>query len=75
MKVEIPYFSRNLDVESFLDWIYEVEKFFDMTCVPAEKQVKFVTYKLKRGAGRIMGRTNHRKTSRKATLMMQRHMK
>ena len=31
MKVEISSFSRNLDIESFLNWIYEVEKFFDMT--------------------------------------------
>jgi len=47
MKVEISSFSGNLDIESFLDWVYEVEKFFDMTY--AEKQVKFVAYKLKEG--------------------------
>jgi len=42
MKVEISSFSENLDIEFFLDWIYEVEKFFDMAYVPAEKKVKFV---------------------------------
>jgi len=47
MKVEISSFSENLDIESFLDWIYEVDKFFDVTYVPMEKQVKFVVYKLK----------------------------
>ena len=37
MKVEISSFSGNLDIISFLDWIYEVEKFFDMTYVSTEK--------------------------------------
>jgi len=50
MKVEIPFFSENFEIESFLDWIYEVEKFFDMAYVPVEKQVKFVAEKLKGGA-------------------------
>jgi len=30
-KIDIPSFSENLDIESFLDWIYEVDKFVDMT--------------------------------------------
>ena len=50
MKVNIPYFSENLDIESFLDWIYELEKFFDMTYVFTEKQVNFAACKLKGGA-------------------------
>ena len=37
MKIEIYSFSENLDIKSLLDWIYEVEKFFDMAYVPAEK--------------------------------------
>jgi len=49
MKIEIPSFSGKVDIESFLDWIYEVEKFFDMAYIPAKKQVKFVAYKLKNG--------------------------
>ena len=50
MKIEIPSFSENLDIESLLYWVYEVEKFFDMAYVPEEKHVKFMAYKLKKGA-------------------------
>jgi len=49
MKVDIPSFRDNLDIESSLDWIYEVNKFFDMAYVPIEKQVKFMAYKLNGG--------------------------
>jgi len=47
MKIEIPYFSRNLDIESFFDWAYDVEKFFDMAYVLEEKHVNFMAYKFK----------------------------
>ena len=50
MKIEILSFSENLDIESFLDWVYKVEKFFDMAYIPEEKHVKFVIYMLKGGA-------------------------
>ena len=50
IKVEILSFSENLDIESFLDWIYEVEKFFHMAYVLTKKQIKFVAYKIKGGA-------------------------
>jgi len=49
MKIEIPSFSGNPDIESFLDWVYEVEKFFDMAYIPKEAcQVR--GYNFKRGA-------------------------
>ena len=50
VEIEIPSFSENLDIKSLLNWIYEIDKFFDMAYVLTEKQVKFVAYKLKRGA-------------------------
>jgi len=50
MKVEILSFSENHDIESFSNWIYGVDKFFDMVYVLMEKQVKFVAYMLKGGA-------------------------
>jgi len=35
-------------MESFLNWVYEDEKFFDMAYIPKEKYVK-LAYKLKGG--------------------------
>ena len=50
IKVKIPSFSENLNIKSFLDWFYKVEKFFDMAYIHKEKHVKFIAYKLKGGA-------------------------
>ena len=36
IKTRIPSFSENLNIESFLDQISEVLKFFDMTCISEE---------------------------------------
>nr|GEZ19088.1 transposon Ty3-I Gag-Pol polyprotein [Tanacetum cinerariifolium] len=51
VKTEIPNFVGNLDIEAVLDWLYEVDKFFDIMKVPEEEQVKVVAYKLRGGAG------------------------
>ena len=29
MKVELPSFNGNVSIEGYLDWVNEVEKFFD----------------------------------------------
>ena len=47
MKIKISSISGNLDIKFFLEWVYEVEKFFDMAYVLEKKHVKFIAYKLK----------------------------
>jgi hypothetical protein len=51
MRADLPFFSGVVDIEQFLDWIYEVERFFDIIRIEAERKVDFVAYKLRGGAG------------------------
>ena len=50
MKVELPSFNGNVSIEEYLDWVSEVEKFFDYMSTADDKQVYLVVYKLKGGA-------------------------
>jgi len=50
MKVELPSFNGNISIEEYLDWVSEVEKFFDYMGIIDDKQVYLVAYKLKGGA-------------------------
>ena len=50
MKIDLQNFSGNLKIEDFLDWLAEVERFFDYTKIPEEKQAKLVAYKFKGSA-------------------------
>ena len=50
MNVELPSFNGNVSIEEYLDWVSDVEKFFDYMGIADDKQVCLVAYKLKGGA-------------------------
>ncbi|XP_026399202.1 uncharacterized protein LOC113295057 [Papaver somniferum] len=50
LKAYIPAFNGSFKIEELLDWIYEVEAFFEFMDIPDDTKVKLVTYKLKGGA-------------------------
>ena len=47
LKVDISNFSGNIDIEGFLNWLTEVNRFFDYIELPEERKVKFIIYRLK----------------------------
>ena len=47
LKVDIPNFNNDLDIKGVLNWLTEVDKFFEYTEFPENRKVKFVFYKLK----------------------------
>jgi hypothetical protein len=51
VKAEIPTFNGNVCIEGCLDWLYEVETFFEVMNIPEDCKVSLVAFKLKGGAG------------------------
>jgi hypothetical protein len=47
MKIYLPTFNGHLHIEDFLDWVTDVEKFFEYMSIPEECKVKLVAYKFK----------------------------
>jgi hypothetical protein len=50
MKIDHPSFNGYLHIEDFLDWVLEVERFFDYMSIRKDCNVKLVAYKFKGGA-------------------------
>ena len=76
MKVELPSFNGNVSIEENLDWVNEVEKFFDYMGTADDKQVCLVAYKLKGGAFAWWDHVQlNRKRERKLPIRSWRRMK
>lgn len=60
-QVDIPSFNGCLGIEEFMDWITEVDRFFDYIDTPAEKRVKLVACRLKGGASAWWDRLQSRR--------------
>ena len=76
MKVELPSLNGNVSIEEYLDWVSEVEKFFDYMGTANDKQVCLVAHKLKGGVFAWWDRVQLNRTrERKLPIRLWRRMK
>ena len=50
MKIDLPQFDGELEMEDLLNWLKKLDKCFDYTHTPEENKVKLVAYKFHDGA-------------------------
>ena len=50
IKVDIPIFSSNFSIEEILDWLVDVDRFFEYMDMLEERRMKLVAHRLKGGA-------------------------
>ncbi len=42
MKIDFPTFNMHFHIEEFLDWVMDVERFFEYMSIPEERKVKLM---------------------------------
>lgn len=47
LKIDIPPFNRTLHIEEFIEWMVEVNLFFDCMNIPKDQQLKLVIVRFK----------------------------
>ncbi|CAN0846753.1 hypothetical protein LINGRAHAP2_LOCUS4606 [Linum grandiflorum] len=76
VKTDIPLFYGTMRVDEFLDWLVDVDRFFDLMRVPENKQVKMVAIRLKSIAASWWDKlVFQRQCQRKAPIRTWRRMK
>ncbi|KAK9182990.1 hypothetical protein WN944_026138 [Citrus x changshan-huyou] len=68
MKIEIPQFNGIFMIDEFLDWLVEVEKFFDYWGTKEHMKVKLVAYRLKGEFHKLAARVDVRETENQKIL-------